>query len=173
MLERRDEGETDRLTCDRHCGGIGVTEHERVGHRLDPCDLRKRIQVVCNGLTRRPEVHRTSAALPSAQHVEADVRGDAVEPGAEGRAAFETVDSAPGADERLLHGVLGLERGAEHPIGVGGQLDPVLLELPFELGGVGPGGERRVLHGAHGTGSRPRYGSDEFSGVVNEAAATR
>src|SRR5206468_922849 len=84
---------------------------------------------------RGPEIHRPGAALAGIQHVEADVRGDPVEPGAEGRAALEAVQAPPGAQQRLLHGVLGLKRGAEHPVAVGGELRAVLLELL--LGGAG------------------------------------
>ena len=42
-------------------------------------------------------------------------------------AALELVVAAPGPDEGLLDGVLGFERGAEHPVAVAGQLDAIGL----------------------------------------------
>ena len=63
------------------------------------------------------------------EHVEADVRRDPVEPRPQRGAALEPVEAAPGPHERLLHRVLGLERRAEHPVAVAGQLDPVPLEV--------------------------------------------
>ena len=45
------------------------------------------------GLPRGPEIHRPGAALPPVQHVEADVRRDAVEPRAQRRAALEAVEA--------------------------------------------------------------------------------
>src|SRR6185437_10538068 len=76
-----------------------------------------------------PEIHRPRAALATLQHVEADVRRDAVEPGTQSSATLELVEVPPGAYHRLLDGVLRFERGSEHPVAVGGQLDPVLFEL--------------------------------------------
>ena len=66
-----------------------------------------------------PEVHRASAALALGEHVQAHVGGDAVQPRAQRRAALEPVAWLPGAQQRLLDGVLGLERRAEHPVAVG------------------------------------------------------
>jgi hypothetical protein len=74
-----------------------------------------------------------ASALLAAEHVEAHVRRDAVEPGSKRRAALEPLEPLQGAKERLLHGVLGLERGAQHPIGVGGELGPMLLEVSVEV----------------------------------------
>ena len=101
------------------------------------------------GSPRRAEVHRPGAALARAEHVEADVGRDPVEPRLERRPALEALVAAPRADERLLHGVLGLERRAEHPVGVRGQRRPVLFELLLESGG------RRFLHDRHVSGQRP------------------
>jgi hypothetical protein len=84
----------------------------------------------------RLEVHRPRAALPPRQHVQTHVRRDAVQPRPELRAALESVERTPRADHRLLHGILGLEGGAEHPVAVPGELRPVLLELTLEIGPV-------------------------------------
>ena len=87
------------------------------------------------GRAGRAEVHGPGAPRCGPEHVQADVRGDPVEPGAQRRAALEAVDAAPGADQRLLYRVLGLERRAEHAVAVGGQLAAILLELLFDVGG--------------------------------------
>jgi len=76
------------------------------------------------------------------EQVEADVGRDPVQPRTHRGPAGEAVGAAPGPDQGLLHRVLGVERRAEHPVAVGGQLLPVLLELA-ELGPVGDG---RFLH---------------------------
>jgi RNA polymerase sigma factor (sigma-70 family) len=82
---------------------------------------------------RRPEVHRTRAALPARQHVEAHVRRDPVEPRAQRGAPFEFVVVPPRADERLLDRVLGLERRGEHPVAVRRQLASMLFECAVEV----------------------------------------
>ena len=149
VLERGDEREPHGLARLGHCRRIAVRHDERVGRRLDPRHLREGVQVRLDGLAGRPEVHRARPALPAGEHVEADVRGDAVEPGAQRGATFEPVVAAPGPDEGVLHGVLRLERRAEHPVAVAGQLGPVLLELLLQLGGRGRGaqaGHRRDPH---------------------------
>ena len=100
--------------------------HHRVRDRLHPGALGR---VQDRGrLAARPEVHRACAALAAAQHVEADIRRDAVQPRAQRRAPLEAVVAAPGADHRLLHGVLGLEGRAEHAVGVGDELRAMLRE---------------------------------------------
>ena len=85
------------------------------------------------GRGRRPEVHRPGPALAAAEHVEAHVGGDAVQPRPQRRAALEAVDALPGPHHRLLHGVLGLEARAEHPVAVAGQLPAVGLELRADV----------------------------------------
>src|SRR4029077_9112146 len=54
------------------------------------------------GRPRRPP--RRGPPLAAPQLVEADVGGDAVEPGPHGRAAFEPVQALPGPDHGLLDG---------------------------------------------------------------------
>ena len=95
-------------------------------------------------VARRAEVHRARALLAAVERVDADVRGDPVQPRAQA-VALEAVEGAPGAQHRVLDGVLGLERRAEHPVAIGGQLAPVLLEL------TEVGGGSRGFHGHHAT----------------------
>src|SRR5581483_4358644 len=87
------------------------------------------------------------APLAPLEEVETDVRGDAVQPRAERRAPLEALVAAPGADERLLHRILGLEGRAEHPVAVAGQLGAMALELELDAG-------RRARSGLPGRCSR-------------------
>jgi hypothetical protein len=66
------------------------------------------------------------------------------------RTAFEPIEAPPGAHQGLLNGVLGLERRAEHPVAVGGQLRSVLLEPQLDGGvEVGRAGHARPLLPSH------------------------
>jgi len=58
---------------------------------------------------------------------------DAIEPRPQRRSALETLEAPPSAEQCLLHGVLGLERRSQHPVGVGGQLHPMLLQPELQL----------------------------------------
>ena len=62
VLERRHEGEANRLVLD---GEIG-----RIRDRLEPRHLRCR-EVLDHRVLRGAEIHRPGAALPRLQHVEA------------------------------------------------------------------------------------------------------
>ena len=153
VLQRGDEREPDRLAPDGDVGRVAssATSPSGIGwiHVVSGSMLRFSI----DRLLRRAEIHRPGAPLAAAEHVEADVRRDPVQPRAQRGAALEAVVAAPGADERLLHRVLGLERRAEHAVAVGRQLGAVCLEAALELAGGGPRGGRRFLHGAHAIGS--------------------
>src|SRR5438094_124204 len=80
----------------------------------------------------RAEVHRPCAALPSVEHVEADVRRNPVEPGPERRPSLEAIEAPPRPDQRLLHRILRVER-SQHPVAERCELHPVLLEPGVEL----------------------------------------
>ena len=137
VLQRGDEGQAQRLLRLRELGRIavaGLRQHVGVGDRLQPRDLGQRVQRAV-GRADLGELHRPGAALAAVEHVHADVRGDPVQPGLQRRAALEAVDAAPRAQHRLLHGVLGLEGRAEHPVAVAGQLAAVLLEPLLEVAG--------------------------------------
>ena len=130
VLQGGDEGEADRVARRRQLGRVGLgTERLGVGQRADPRGLGEPGRERRVGGGRRAEVHRPGPPLGAAEHVEAHVRGDAVEPRPQGRAALEAVEGPPGPHHRLLHRVLGLEAGPEHPVAVGGQLPAVGLEV--------------------------------------------
>ena len=112
-----------------------------------------------------PEVHGQGAALPASEHVEAHVRGDAVQPRPHRRPTLEAVDAPPRADHRLLHGVVGLEHRAEHPVAVAGELPAMDLEgLRFEIGGGRGFGMGRAAIGREPMGAlrreRSGFGAD-------------
>src|SRR5262249_50246797 len=89
-------------------------------------------------------------ALAVAEHVQADVGRDPVEPRAKRRPPLEAVERAPRPHHRLLHRVLGLERGSEHAIAVSGELATVLLEQRLELfSGLSAAGCDFDMHGSY------------------------
>jgi hypothetical protein len=79
--------------------------------------------------TRRTFLERPRAARAVGERVEADVRGDAVEPRAQRRAPFEAIETPPGADDRVLHGVVGIGGGAEHAVAVSRECGAVRFEV--------------------------------------------
>jgi hypothetical protein len=66
------------------------------------------------------------------EQVEAGVGGDPVQPGSKGRPPLEGLPPSPGAQEGLLHGVLGVLERSQHPVAVHVQLSPVPLRQARE-----------------------------------------
>jgi hypothetical protein len=128
VLDRGEERQLDRLPGDDGVLGAVLAGRQlgeqRVGIGLQPQDL------AVGGRHPRALVER----------VEAGVRRDLVEPGTQRRAALELLAPAPGAQERLLHEVLGLLQGARHPVAVDVQLAGVAAHLRLEGVAVGGGG---------------------------------
>src|SRR4029077_16677730 len=79
-----------------------------------------------------------------------------IEPRTQRRPPFEAVVGTPGTDQRLLDGVLGLERRAEHAVAVARELGAMLLEPELELTVHWLERARRFLQRAHPT--NPRTG---------------
>jgi hypothetical protein len=117
-LECGQERQLDRLAFDGHGVGFRIGGRDLVqqgiGVRLDP---------------RHPAdgPHRRRPAVPAADQVDADVRRDAVQPRAEQLGAVEPVPAPPGAEERLLDGVLRVVERGQHAVAVDVQLAPVTL----------------------------------------------
>ena len=82
--------------------------------------------------------------LLAAEHVEADVRGDAVQPRLHRGAALEAAVRTERPEERFLDRVLSLERRREHPIAVRDEIGAMLIELPPEV--AVRRDDRRPLH---------------------------
>jgi hypothetical protein len=72
-------------------------------------------------------VHGVQFASVTAQRVQADVRGDAVQPGPQ-VLTIEAVPRTPGPQQRLLHHVLGLGERTHHPVAVDVQFTLVALD---------------------------------------------
>ena len=150
VLQRGDEREADGLARLGQLGGVAIDrQHARVGDGQHPLRLGEHRRGRRVGGRRAAEVHRAGAPVAAVEHVEAHVGGDAVEPRPQLRPALEAVVGAPGAHHGLLHGVLGLERRAEHPVAVCGELPAVPLQDLVEPGFGHLGHVRRVLLG-HG-----------------------
>ena len=85
VLQGGDEGETDRFPGRRDLGGVALeVDHALVGNRLDVHVFRQLVsQHDLGGGGGRPHLHWPGPALRAPQHVDADVVGDAVQPGSE------------------------------------------------------------------------------------------
>ena len=95
----------------------------------------------------RPVVHGEDALRPAGDHVEAGVRRDPVEPRPERASAFHPSEASPGPQERILEGVLGVVKRAEHPVAVSVKLGLVGLDEAAEgiLVALAGRGEKLVL----------------------------
>ena len=133
-LQRRHERQPNALARHRDIGGVAVGgEHPVIVDRADPHVLgqgsaRQRI-----ARRRRADLHRQRPPAAGLEHVDADIGGDSEQPRPQRRPPLEAVECPPGPHERLLHGVLGLERRAEHAVAVAGQGHAMLLELVLQL----------------------------------------
>jgi len=134
VLDRGDEDELDRLACDERRAGVFLQEPVGVG--LQPREIGRRRGRRGRILGGRRDLRRRDAPRPGAQNVEARVRGDPVEPGAELEApvAAEARARAPRAQEGLLDEVLRVLQRAEQPVAVDLQLPAVVLEERGEVG---------------------------------------
>jgi hypothetical protein len=137
QLDHRQVRQLDRLAADRRPLGPGRLRlvKQRVGTRLQPRHVRDRRELL------RPPLRR-------AQHVEARRGHDAVQPGSRAGAAVERGPALPGAQQRLLHRVLGLLQVAEHAVAVHLELAPVACAELREPG--------LVKHGHTAAPVRPR-----------------
>src|SRR5215207_7065131 len=70
-------------------------------------------------------VGRHDAPRCTPQYVQAGVRGDLIQPGAELRTALEVGSVPPGAEEGLLHHVFGILERAKHPVTMDLELSPI------------------------------------------------
>jgi hypothetical protein len=128
VLQRGHECETDCLS--RLVAGLrsGSSVRERleqdVGVGLQPgrFDSAGRLGRV------RDRWHLTWAASAVAKHVETAVGRDPVEPGAQRGASLEPAQSAPGCEQRFLHGVLGILERTEDAVAVQLQLCAVRVD---------------------------------------------
>jgi hypothetical protein len=149
VLDRDEERKLERLARER--GVLGTLPPVR-----QPFE-----QGVGVGLQPRELAIGRGAARALVEGVEASVGGDAVEPRPHRRPACIGVAAPPRTQERLLHELLGLLEGAEHPVAVQMQLAPVPLDTLTE---PGPVEHPQVIgHGGHG----------RCDGIVSEKSSPR
>jgi hypothetical protein len=79
-----------------------------VGVGLEPDGLQERSFGRVVRVARAAVVDRHDPRRPSLDQCQAGVRGDAVEPGAKRASSFEARQPAPGSEQGLLEGVLGV-----------------------------------------------------------------
>src|SRR5262249_32520997 len=75
--------------------------------------------------------------LIAGNRIKAGVRGHAVQPRAQRRAFLQTVAIPPGAQQSLLHRILGVRQGAEHAVTVDQKLAAMTLNIATEFDHVG------------------------------------
>ncbi len=118
VLQRRDERQADALAQCRQLEGIGVRgQRAGVRDRLEPVAARASLERVVRGAG-GAFFDRPGAARALGPNVQAHVGGDPVHPGPQRGAAVEAPQAPPGAHHRLLDGVLGVDRRAQHAIAV-------------------------------------------------------
>ena len=151
VLHGDQERQLDRLPGHHH----GCPARRRSGRAAGPGRAAAR--------TPRPGCRRPAARrLPgmALQVVQAGVGGDPVEPGPERRAPGVGLAAPPGPQEGLLHHVLGVGEGAEHPVAVHLQLASMSLHQRAERGLVTAlrRGDHRVEVGTGGAYVRAAHG---------------
>jgi hypothetical protein len=135
MLDGGQECELDRLSRDDGFAWLGRVVDEEVGVRLKPREVGGRNRTAAE-LGGRAGLVRHEAPGPALEDPEGGVGRDPIEPGSERRAPVIRLAAAPGAEEGVLDGVLGVLERAEHPVGVHLQLGAMPFDERRERGGV-------------------------------------
>ena len=131
VLQRGDEGELDALAllvARLGCRSSALDAERFVRLRLEPDSSSTGAPGPVAGRRRRAVVDRQHPLRTLLERVEAYVRRDPVEPGAERASGLESREAAPCPQQHLLQGVVGIVRRAEHPVAVGVQLAAVRLD---------------------------------------------
>ena len=134
VLERDDEPQLHRLALlvDR-VRRRGLPGDPGIGQRAEPDRLDERGGQPVRRVGGRSQVDRDQPPPAPLDLTQADVGGDGVEPGPQRAAPLEPVHTAPPAQQGLLHGVLGVVGGAEHPVAVQQQPGPQRRDLLREV----------------------------------------
>jgi hypothetical protein len=132
VLDGSNVGQLDCLARDDRRGWLQLARRhllqQAIWKGLQPRDLHRRFGVVRWLECRRPKVGRHDTPWPTSERGQTDVRGDAIEPGPNERAAVESGPAAPRAHERLLHQVLGLLERAEHAVAMHEKLPSIAFD---------------------------------------------
>jgi hypothetical protein len=112
VLQRGDERKADRLALGGQLRRVATRRQDTaVGDWLDPGALRQRHAKRRASRRRGTKIHGACATLRAAQHVQADVGRDGVQPRPQRRPVLVVpIEAPPGTHQGLLHGVLRLER---------------------------------------------------------------
>jgi hypothetical protein len=149
VLQRRDEGELDGLALLVASLGRGVPVldgESLVRIRLDPHGFDERLAEISRRFGGGAVVLGKNPLRPAGDRIQANVRGNPVEPRVQRAAAFELRQSAPGVHKRLLESVLGIVQRAQHAIAVGLQRRVMLVDDLTEGALVaGPSGVEQFL----------------------------
>jgi O-methyltransferase involved in polyketide biosynthesis len=144
ILQCRDERQLDVLPAQvRRVGRL-------LDQRLEKYRSGNRDAQIGGVVARRRQVRRQYPRAASFGQPQADVGGDPVQPGAQRAAALEAVQATPGGEQCFLHRILGVLRGAEHPVAVGVQLTPVLGDDLIKI-------HRHILAHAYGPMSEGQF----------------
>jgi hypothetical protein len=137
MLERGDKGELDALALlVARLGTGGAVRDVGVWVGLDPHRLEDWLAQILGIRTRRSVRVRQHAPGPAGSQSQADMSGDAVQPVMKRRPSLVSVQPPPRGQQGLLHSVVSVVQGTEHPIAVSVQRRPVLLNQSLERFGV-------------------------------------
>ena len=167
MLECRNESELDPFALLVACvrAGRALECEAPVGVGLEPDGLGHRIGESVVRVSRGSVVDRQHPLGSSLDRAQARVGRDPVQPGAKRTSQFESRQSAPGAQQRLLQRIFCFGVGAEHAVAVGVKLVAVRLDeqtervvvavyrrgqhFPFAVISRDAGGRRWVGFGRH------------------------
>lgn len=81
LLQRGHEGQTDALATYHRLDGIAILGDKGVGDRFDPGVVGQHVEIGQLGLPGRAHVHGTRPPRAAIEVVQADVGGNAVQPG--------------------------------------------------------------------------------------------
>src|SRR5215813_3537102 len=137
-LQGSDKGEADLLPADDFVLRAHRSREVAIADRLHPGQLRLGRCERRTGPGRRAVTGRVTACLAGPQRVEADIRGDPVEPCGKGPRPVVCAEPAPGPLQRVLNRVLGVGARPKHAVAVA--KDSPLLR-------PGQGGKRRLIPG--------------------------
>ena len=135
MLDRGEKRELDRLSRDDSVVRLGTLVDEAIGVRLQPGEVGRRNRAGAD-LGSGADLVGHEPPRPALEDPEAGVGRDPIEPGPERRAPVVRLAAAPGAEEGVLDGVLGVLERAEHPVGVHLELGAMPFDELRERGGV-------------------------------------
>ena len=169
MLDRGEERQLDRFARNDGVLRVLALAEKEIGVGLKPGEVGRRQQTGA-GSGGGASVVRQETPGPALEDPQASVRGDAVQPRAEGGLPPVRRPPGPRSEEALLERILRVLKRAKHPVGVNLELAAVALHELRERGLVSGdrGADGRLFRCVHGRGSTP---FDRRSGLELELTA--